>query len=261
MSFEPAGEERKVQRLQNIPTLDGAPVTHIGILAAVVIGLAPLPLSVVIGSGKGFPMSQAIYPLVGWILGPVAGALADGLGGLLGAWIFPHTSTVPLATLAGAALGGFAAGAMAAKARRRHWWLLAAGIAGIALATYIWRAVLVNGVALWVAMWGAFIDWSALLLFILPTRQFFARSITADSARQLAIGLFGGTWMVAGLTHLLSATIVYFVINWPNPVWLTMAPVAPFEHLVRCIAGAVIGSGVIIGLRNIGWIKPEHAAY
>ncbi len=77
----------------------------------------------------------------------------------------------------------------------------------------------------------------------------------------MAVGLFAGTWMVAGLAHLCSSVVIYWVMNWPNEIWVAMGSLAPFEHLVRSLAGIVIGTGVIAGLRAVGVVKPPHALY
>lgn len=260
MSQEPLGEEREVKFLGGT-AIDGAPVAYIVVLAAVVTGLAFVPLSAVIGSGKSFPMSQAIYPLIGWILGPIAGAAADAIGALIGVLLAPHTTTVPAATVLGAALGGLGAGTMATGRSRSGWWVGVGVLGVLAYAAYAGRAVLVNGVGIGAVVLGSFIDWSALLLFLFPTRRLAAQWIGSKDLGKVATGLFLGTWMVAGLTHLLASTIVYYVLNWPAPVWAAMAPVAPIEHAVRSIVGTVIGTGVIAGLRAIGLVKPKHAVY
>lgn len=260
MSNLPLGEEREVKRSSGV-SLDGAPLTYIVTLAAAVAALAFVPLSVVLGSGKSFPLSQGIYPLVGWLLGPVAGAVADGAGALIGVFLAPHTSTFPVATLSGALAGGLAAGAMARRGSRSRWWLPLAVIFLLVYLLYAGRAVLQNGARLDAVLAGSFIDWSAWLLFVLPTRGLAAGWLERADPRRLAAGLFLGTWIAAGLSHLTASLAVYFLINWPNAVWATMAPLAPLEHLTRCLVGAVIGSGVIAGLRATGMVKPPHAVY
>jgi hypothetical protein len=260
VSERPLGEEREVKFLGGT-AIDGAPVAYIIVLAAVVTGLAFVPLSAVIGSGKSFPMSQAIYPLIGWILGPIAGAAANAIGALIGILVAPHTTTVPAATVLGALLGGLGAGSMAIGGPRKRWWLGVGALGVLLYAIYAGRAVLQNGVGIGPVVLGSLIDWSALLLFLLPTRNLAARWIGGQDLGKVAAGLFLGTWMVAGLTHLLSSTIVYYVLNWPAPVWTAMAPLAPIEHAVRSIVGTVIGTGVIAGLRAIGLVKPKHAVY
>ena len=260
MSDTPLGEEREF-KFSGGTAIDGAPVAYIIVLAAVAAGLAFIPLSAVIGAGKSFPMSQAIYPLIGWILGPLAGAVANTIGSSVGVLLAPHTTTVPAATVLGALFGGIAAGSMGLGGSRRNWWLAASVVGVLSFAAYAGRAVLLNGVGLVPVLLGSFIDWSALVLYLLPTRGLAARWIGSHDLGKLAAGLLLGSWMVAGLTHLLSSTIVYFLLNWPAPVWMAMAPLSPIEHVVRCVVGAAIGTGVIAGLRSIGLVKPQYAAY
>ncbi len=258
MSNVPSGEEREVRHLGSA-TIDGAPVAYVVALAGVIAVLAFVPLSVVLGSGKSFPLSQSIYPLVGWLLGPVAGAVADGVGALVGVFLAPHTSALPLATVIGASMGGLAAGSMRTQSKRRG--VLLSALFILAYALYMGRAVLWNGAAPLAALAGSFINGSALILFLLPTRETFARWIGDAELSKVAVGLFAGTWMVSGLAHLCSSVVIYWVMNWPNEIWVAMGSLAPFEHLVRSLAGMVIGTGVIAGLRAVGVVKPPHALY
>ncbi len=131
----------------------------------------------------------------------------------------------------------------------------------LAYALYVGRAVLWNGAALLVVLAGSFINGSALILFLLPTRETFARWIGDAELSKVAVGLLAGTWMVAGLAHLCSSVVIYWVMNWPNELWVAMGSLAPFEHLVRSLAGMVIGTGVIAGLRAVGVVKPPRALY
>ena len=258
----PTGEERNVVHSKGA-AIDGAPIAYIVTLAAVVavLTVVPIPISFVIGTGKNFPMSQGVYPLMGWLLGPLAGALADGIGALVGLMINPQNTSSLLASLLGAAMGGLAAGSMRTEGHRRRWWLPLTAVFIIFYGLYAGRAVFVNRAVWWHVLLGSFINWSALLLFALPTRTFFARLLADANPRRVAVGLFGGTWMVAGLVHLSTGWIVYWLMNWPNTLWLAFAGTAPFEHIARCIIGTVIGVGVISGLRAIGLVKPVEAAY
>jgi hypothetical protein len=258
----PSGEERQVTpyRAANI---DGAPLAYLVSLAAVVAVLAmiPIPVSIVIGTGTNFPMSQSIYGLIGWLLGPIAGAVANAVGAVIGVIVAPYTTYAGTATVFGAAMGGLAAGAMVTGGPRRTWWM-PLGIVFISLyAVYGGRAILVNQVPWTHVLLGSFINWSAILLFVLPTRVGIARLLKASDLKLLGIGLFAGTWVAAGLVHLSTAAIVYAIVNWPAELWLVIAPLAPIEHTIRCLAGTAIGLGVIGGLRATGIVKAEHAAY
>ena len=131
----------------------------------------------------------------------------------------------------------------------------------IAFLLFAGRAVVQNGVSLYAAIAGSFLDWSGILLFILPTRVIFARWINDKSLVKVILGLFLGTWMIAGVMHVVQSCITYFMFNWPEEVWVTLIPIIPFENLMRCLAGTVIGTGVIAGLRAIGLVKPTWAVY
>jgi hypothetical protein len=259
--FVPSGEEREVKYLEGA-TIDGAPVAYIIVLAAVVAALSFIPFSVVLFSGGSFPMSQGVYPLVGWLLGPIAGAVAGGVGSLLGVFLAPHTAGIPLITISGAAFGALVAGAMGSRGRRPLWpWVLVFSL--VELGLYLGRAILHNGIHPRTAILSSAVDWSAVLLFALPTRTLCARWIGSPSPKKgrLVAGLLLGTWMGAGMAHLCHATLAYYLLDWPEPVWVALIPIIPIENLARCLIGVVIGSGVITGLRAIGLVKARRALY
>jgi hypothetical protein len=261
MTSSPAGQEREVRYL-GTAAIDGAPIAYIVVLAAVVAALSFVPFSVILATGGSFPMSQGIYGLVGWILGPIAGAIANGVGRLVGVFLAPHTAgPAPVVSVWGAALSCFAAGAMALRGKRSSWWIPLAVVFVIELAAYLGRAILVNGVGVGTAILSSFVDWSSVVLFILPTRALIARWIGSKNLGLVSLGLFLGTWMIAGLSHLSVVSITYYIFNWPSEVWASLIPVIPVENLFRCLIGAVIGTGVIAGLRAIGLVKPSQAAY
>ena len=118
----PAGEERKVEFLGGA-AIDGAPVAYIVVLAAVIVALSFFPFSVILASGGSFPMSQGIFGLVGWILGPIAGAVAAGIGVLIGGFLAPHTAGVLVVSIITGMTGAFAAGSMVVGDKRKGWWL------------------------------------------------------------------------------------------------------------------------------------------
>lgn len=260
MSQIPVGEEREVKRLGGA-TLDGASIALVVALAVVVAVLSFIPFSVMLGSGGSIEMSEGIYGLVGWILGPVAGGVASGIGRLVGVLVAPHTAGVPFVSIWGAAIGSVAAGAMVLTGKRRHWWFPLTVLFVIAYLLYAGRAVVQNGVGLWPAIGATFLDWSGIVLFALPTRLVFARWLRSPNLGKVAAGLFLGTWMISGLTHVNAGAITYFMYNWAEEVWIALIPIIPVENLFRCLIGSVIGTGVIAGLRAIGIVKPDHAVY
>ncbi len=246
-----SGDAREVRR-STMAAIDGVPLTMIVAMAAVVAALSLVPFSAVLGIGGSFPLSQAVYPLVGWLLGPIAGALATGVGAVVGLLVAPHTAgSLPWMRFLAAALSGFAAGTMTVEARRRRWWMPIAALMVVVLWLYGKRA-LANGIALPLFLLGSFIDSSALALYLLPTRDWIGRALSAERWPWVATGLFFGTWVAAGLSHLLATTAYYLLYNWPAEVWWTLVPVMPVEHLFRAGVGTVLGLGVLRGMRALG---------
>jgi hypothetical protein len=259
MDLPPQGEERQIQR-EVSAAIDGAPISYIVVLAAVTTALSFIPFSLVLGTGGSMPLRQGTSALLGWLLGPIAGALANGMGTLIGVFLAPHTAGVPVVSVAGAALAGFTAGAMVPGSRRDRWYLGLVILFWVNLLLY-GRQALQNGIGLDIFLAGSVIDWSGLLLFMLPTRTLCARWIGSPNLAVVARGLFLGTWIVSGVSHLSSATVTYFLYNWPKEVWIALIPIIPGENLIRCIAGTVIGTGVISGLRAINLVKPREGIY
>ncbi|MBD2188730.1 hypothetical protein [Pseudanabaena mucicola] len=255
----PEGLEREVKTMGGA-AIDGAPIAYVIVLAAVVTVLAFIPFSIVLGSGKGIPLSQSIYPLLGWLLGPLAGAMASGIGTLIGVFLAPYTAGVPAIAIWGAVIASFAAGAMVITQRRQYWYLGLTGLFAIELGAYAYLAFR-NGIPVNTFIAGAFIDWSALLLFLFPTRTLFAKLIHSSNFVKVAIGIFGGTWTICGLAHLSQVPFTYYLFNWPEPIWNALIPIIPVENVMRGLSGAVIGTGVISGLRAINLVKPKEAIY
>lgn len=257
----PKGKERVVKHIGGT-VIDGAPISYIVVLAAVVTALAFIPFSVVLALGGSFPMSQGVFALIGWLLGPIAGSISSGIGSLIGIFVAPHTSSVWFITLIGAIVTPIAAGCMGSKRRgRNHWWIGVAVLTSIGIIAYVGRAVLINGVAPHWAFLASFANWSSLLLFVLPTRNLIAGWIGHKKIPLVALGLALGTWVSYGMAHSLQNAVGYAMFNWPEEVFIVLSSIIPLEYLSRAAIGAVIGSGVIAGLRAIGIVKPTEAIY
>jgi len=164
-------------------------------------------------------------------------------------------------SILGGVVAAFAAGTMVVGDKRKGWWFWVFLFCLVLYLYYIGRALLLNGIGLWPALAGSFLDWSALILFALPTRTLFAKWINGKNWVLVLVGLALGTWTVFGITHAAQSAITYHMFNWPEEVWVMLIPIIPFENLMRVLIGVVIGGGVIAGLRAIGLVKPENAIY
>jgi hypothetical protein len=254
------GFERTV-KLQGACTIDGAPISYIIVLASIVTTLSFIPLSIQLGMSAAFPMSQAVYPLIGWILGPIAGALASMIGTAAGVCLAPHTAGVPWLTVYGAGFGSFVAGTITRKNRRRFWWIAVAALSAVNIYFHTGRAIFQMNVDPRIALSASFYGLSSFVLFVLPSRRFTAWLINQVSVGRMALGLFVGGWMCGGLTIAATGCIAYALYNWPAQVWMMLIPMIPYEGLTRALVGTMIGTGVITGLRAAGLVKPRESCY
>ncbi|MEM7790267.1 MAG: hypothetical protein AAF546_02595, partial [Verrucomicrobiota bacterium] len=242
-------------------TIDGAPITYMIAFAAATAVFSFIPISVAMASGGAFPMSQGINPLVGIILGPIAGAITSLIGTSVGVILAPHTAGIPALTLMGATVSSFIAGCFVRKGPRAWWFVPVALYSIINYIFYAGRAVFQNGVEPWIAIVASIISWSSLLIFILPTRRFVAKFLTSENITRLSIGFFLVSWTASSLGTLSQAVIAYWMLNWPEEVWIFFIPVLPYEAAVRSIVGVVIGAGIVTGMRSTGMMKPRNALY
>jgi hypothetical protein len=254
-----SGRERKVQFLGGA-NLDGAPVAFIIVLAAVVTALSFIPFSVVIGTGGSFPMSHAVLTLNSLILGPIAGLVADLIGVIIGIFVAPYTASVPVLSLITAVVAGFAGGTFVLGKPRSGWWIPVAVLVAVDFVVYA-AAAAMNGNSLGIFIAETAINWTGFILYVLPTRGMIARWINSSKPVELAAGMFLSTWIVMGFAHLVASSVAYFMFGWPEATFVTLIPVVPVQHLARALGGMVIGSGVILGLRAIGLVKPKWAIY
>lgn len=259
-SSTPLGPERQVTFIGGA-TIGGAPVAYVIVLAAVIAVLSFVPFSIALSAGSSFPVAQGVYSLMGWLLGPTAGACASGIGALVGVLLAPHTAGVPWVTVAGAASAALFAGAMApGKQRRPLAWVLTAVIL-VEVAIYAHHAIVHNGVRPWIFGAAYIAHFAAMILFVLPTRPWIGRLIASPDLKRVALGLFLGTWTAASLMMFSESMVTYLMFNWPGELFIMFAGVVPIEQAARSAIGALLGTGVISGLRSMALVRPPGAIY
>jgi hypothetical protein len=254
------GAEREVQFLGSA-AIDGAPIAYVIVLSTVVAVLSFIPFSIALAAGSSFPMSQGIYPLMGWLLGPWAGAAAAGSGTLVGIFLAPHTAGIPWVSVGGAMTAPLFASTL--SPRRKDWrlWLILCALSFLELYFFYAQAIRRNGVRPTIFMLGYASEFFGLFLFLFPTRHWIGRLIASPDLKRVALGLFLGTWSSCALMMMGESVIAYYLINWPEAVFMMFIPIIPVEMAARSAIGAVIGTGVISGLRTMALVKPRRALY
>src|SRR5262245_29617124 len=253
----PTGPRREV-RVHGQTTIAGAPVASVAMLAAVVAGLSLIPFSIVVGTGGGtFPLSEALFALVGIILGPGAGAVTVLVGRLIGIGLAPYTAGSGVLSACCAVIGPIASGTMCQSGSR---WVTPWVICTLCYLAYIGRALTLD-VTIHLAFITTAANCLALLLWVSPLRSLAVRWLRSPVGPRMIIGLALITYIATNAVNIVSATIEYFRVGWPAQVWFVLAPLIPLERLGLTFVGTVIGVGVIRGLRQVNLVKAEHAGY
>lgn len=241
--------------------IDGAPITYVIAFAAVTAVFSFIPISVQMGTGGAFPMSQGINPIVGVILGPIAGAIATLIGTSVGVILAPHTAGIPFLTVMGCVVASFAAGCFGRIGPRWWWFIPVAAYSVVNYALYAGRAVVVNGVPPEFALFGAAITWVSIFLFVSPWRKRFIAMVQGDDLRAVAVGFFWITLIASSLGMISISVISYWMFNWPTEIWIMFIGVLPMEGVMRGLVGAVIGTGIVAGMRATSMTKPRKSLY
>lgn len=255
----PAGREREVIYLDSA-SIAGAPVAYVVVMAAVIAAFSFVPFSIVLSAGSSFPMSQGLYPLAGWILGPWAGAVACGVGSLVGIFLAPHTAGIPWISVPSAASAALFAGVLVPRGRNRLW----LGLSAIVVLEVIlfWRhAVIRNAVDPWRFLDAYLVHFVGIAFFLTPFRFVIGRLVASPDLRRVALGFFLGTWCAASLMMVGESMAGYFVLNWPSELFVMFSVVVPIEHMIRSAIGAVAGTGVVAGLRAMALVRAREARF
>lgn len=255
----PIGARREI-KAGGGAAIGGAPVAYVAIMAAIVAALAFVPASVVIGgAGGGWPLHDAIHPLVGLLLGPVAGPIASAAGVLIGNAIAPYTSLGPWSFLLGA-MSAFAVGMVTRPSKTAWVWPWA--ITLVLHVVYYFQAINFQiSPGLWFS--NAFTVTLGLILIAIPAiRNWSVRTLREEAVGwrmgvALYIPFFFGS--VAGIQAL---WVPNFATNpWPADVWPVLVPIILLERGVFTLIGTLVAMGVISGLRRSSFVKPSMAGF
>ena len=179
---------------------------------------------------------------------------------MVGIFLAPHTAGIPWLTVAGAASAALFAGVIVPRGRNGLWAALGAGVL-LVVALYWHQAVNRNGVAPRTFVAAYLVHAGALLLYGTPLRRLMAHLIHSAGLRRVAVGLFLGTWCATSLMMLGESMVGYSLLNWPAELFVMFAVVVPVETAVRSGIGAVVGTGVIAGLRAMALIRAREASF
>jgi hypothetical protein len=209
-----------------------------------------LPAVPLVGGGT-FGGQEFILTLAGMLFGPIAGAIAATIGGLLASFIGPATAYFGLATFYPHTIGALAAGLLIINTRNSRIIALVIFLIGLlawpllpmfsAIGAFVyakgayWPMYLTGLVGIWVSPWAV-------------------NKIREMKPWPTALGVGVISWTAYMINH------VYLSLGWsflfpegPEQwVFAFWSGIVPAQRILLTVVSAVVGAAVIIGLHRAG---------
>ena len=228
----------------------GIPVAYLAVWAAVYAVASILPAIPLVGGGT-FGGQEFILTLAGILFGPIAGAIAATVGGLLASFIGPATAYFGFATFYPHTIGALAAGLLMLNTRKAR------------IATLVIYVI-------------ALLAWPLLPMFSAIGGYVYAKAAYWPMYLTGLIGIWFSPWAVSKIRELqpVPTSIGVAVISWTaymiNHVYLSLgwsflfpegpdqwvfafwSGIVPAQRILLTVISVVIGAAVIIGLHRAG---------
>lgn len=225
-------------------------MTFAALLTLVVALLAFFPASVVIGGpGGGWPLHDAIHPMVGLLLGPILGPVVSIFGTLFGGILAPQNN---LGTF-GFLLSGMSAFTVGMTMREK--WYIPFFMTLAAHLLYLYLA-LTTGVTFFLWLTNVFTVDVALILIAIPKIRNWAIATINQNSVEHTFKLFAAYFVVFffGSTAGMQALWVfgYAADPWPVELWGPLSVIIFLERIVFTTIGILIAIPFITSLRRRG---------
>ena len=184
------------------------------------------------------------------LLGPLNGSIAGFLLGWIGPFINPSTSIGPL-TFLSPTLAALMSGLFLFNRWKEATLIFAVEVVIWFAHPFAWYQLMP------IITWGY---WLALIFIIVPpVRKWIIDSIVSMDEKRLPIALWCLAWVARiGGDTITGNNIAVWVLGWWNPVefwypfWAPMTLYYAIADSLNCLAGAIIGAGVLLALKRSG---------
>ncbi len=224
-------------------------IALVSIWVALMLALAVVPAYPILGTSAQITLSSILYSsLTAPLLGPLWGTISGSIFGWLVPLVNPATSMGPL-TFLSPALGALMGGLFLFNR-----WKEATLVFGLEMT--IWFAHPFAWYELMpIITWQS---WLALILIVTPPiRRWLLDSLWTRDEKRLPIALWCLSWVARiGGEVANSNNIAVWVLGWGTPeMYLYWAPLTIYYAIadsIGCLAGAVIGTAVLLALKRRG---------
>ena len=242
--------QRHIQSGKRRGEIAGVPVAYLAVWAALYAIAGILPAIPLVGGGT-FGGQEFLLAIAGILFGPLAGALAAGVGGLVASFIAPATAYFGLLTFFPHAVGAFAAGLLIRNTLRSKS-LVAALLAVMALAWWLLPPFKSIGGPVFErnAYWPMYLT----IVVVLALTPWAVRQIATFDPKRMPLGLFVISWGAYMVNHV-AVSLGYSYLypegpdSWVLAFW---SGIVPGQRLALAGVSAVLGTALLVGLHRAG---------
>ncbi len=214
----------------------------IAVWAALMAAASLLPAFPIIGTGVTFNIANCLTPLAGIFFGPVAGAIAAGVGGFIGQLIAPHTVLFGPLQFTIAIMGALASG----FAMQGRWWVSALIIAVFGGVWYL----VPNGTEAWATPLLYLLGFAAIVVGIFISRK--ENPLLSHNRARMGLGILCASLAGIVVTQAMGNLWALIFFELPPAIWFTVLAIAPVERFLFALGAMIIGTPLLIGLPKIG---------
>jgi hypothetical protein len=210
--------------------------------------LSLVPITPIIGiSGKAIALASVAAPVFGIILGPYLGAMATGLGGVMGS--FTNLSFSPMSVVSGI-VAACTAGLLI-KGRRAECAFTYFSVLFVFAFYPLIGPIWLYPPLLWLQIVG-------FLLLVSPIMPSALKQINSESSPKLLPALFTVT-IASALAGQIAGSLTYEALSWPvflqdqsiwQGTWQAVAIVYPIERTIIALIAALIGVPLLRVLKS-----------
>jgi hypothetical protein len=243
-------------------TMLGVPISWVAIWGALLGVTSLIPVVIFVGSeGGNFPLSTALAPIVGLVLGPYGGFVAGLVGGTIGMFLNPAAYYMGVGNILDVAMAALVTGWIINK----RWYFSAALIAAMALAFNIIPFYVLNiytppiDPAVHLAMWFYYVGLAVLCVTgwnILP------KWIKGTNPAKMFVAGLILVWVGVAPGHLMGWIAFDVLYNFPIASNILVGTyIMPIQRIEILVLGALIGTAILVALRRAGLRKIPGAAW
>ena len=216
-------------------------VAFVSVFAALYVVLGYIPLFYIFGAyGQYVTAALIIAPVIGIILGPVGGALATAIGGIVGMMLTGIMPMGPFTFLPGTL------DTLCIGLTFRGKWYASAGIFAVFIIAF---AALPSIGAAKYFIW---LHATALVLLLSPASTLAVKYVKSTDPQELVLGVGILVFIGVLIDHIVGSFIFQLLTPLPQYVWETVAFIYPIERLLVTVVAAVIGAGIVRGIKASG---------